>query len=456
MAPAPPPPPAPPAADLVPSKSKFSMTFYGGIEADAIWDSTESLNDVGGVAAIQKPTAYNGASGHHRFQEGFRNSRIGFRINAPEFEGLKTSALVEVDWLGNAPPTFQQTAGGVTEAGFWNNAGMRGRHVYLKMESSYVDLLFGQTWNLFGWQTWFHPLTVQIQGVPGQLFGRTMQLRLSKLIKTDAINVEVAAAAVRPPQRDSGFPDGQGGLRFVLNNWKGVHTAGGIGAKAVDGLSIGVSGLVRQLKVIEFLPPAMGGRLDSNSKVGWGISIDGMLPIIPATPANLGNALTVNGSFQTGSGFNDQYTGLTGGVTYAGLPNPTMANPAPTFNTVTNIDPGLATYDPTGALHTVNWNSFLVGLQYYLPPSGNFFLSANFSQMKSNNIASFLVAPGATPTAAQLGTVFNKVQWGDINLFWNVTPALRFGAEYAYFRETYADGLVVKNQRGQFSGYYVF
>jgi len=96
------------------------------------------------------------------------------------------------------------------------------------------------------------------------------------------------------------------------------------------------------------------------------------------------------------------------------------------------------------------------GLQYYLPPSGNFFLSANFSQMKSNNIASFLVAPGATPTAAQLGTVFNKVQWGDINLFWNVTPALRFGAEYAYFRETYADGLVVKNQRGQFSGYYVF
>jgi hypothetical protein len=430
------------------------MTFYGAIEADTIWDSTESLNDAGGVAAIQKPTTYAGAPGHHRWTESIRNSRIGFRVNAPEFEGLKTSALVEFDWLGNAPPTFQQVAGGVSEAAFWNNTGMRVRHVYLKMESSVVDLLFGQTWNLFGWQTMFHPLTVEIQGVPGQLFGRTAQFRLSHMFKSSAVNVEVAAAAVRPPQRDAGLPDGQGGLRLVLNDWKGVHTAGAVGARAVDGLSIGVSGLVRQFKVIEFLPPAMGVRLDNNSKVGWGISIDGMLPVIPATPAKMGNALTLNGSFQIGSGFNDQYTGLTGGVTYPAVPNPNMVTPAPTYTP--NIDPGLATYDPTGVLHTINWNSFLVGLQYYLPPSGNFFISANFSQMKSDNITSFLVAPGDTPTAAQLGGVFNKVQWADGNIFWNVTPGLRFGAEYAYFRQTYADGLVVKNHRVQLSGMFLF
>src|SRR6266700_8332260 len=235
-APAPAPAPAPAApGDLVIMKSKFTATFYGAIEADAIWDSTESLNDFGGVAAIARPSgSYTGAAGHHRFTESIRNSRIGFRVTAPELAGLRTSALVEVDWIGNAPPTFQQTTGGVSEAGFWNNAGMRVRHVYLKMESYYVDLLFGQTWNLFGWQTWFHPLTVEIQGVPGQLFGRTMQLRLSHLIKTDAVNVEMAAAAVRAPQRDSGLPDGQGGLRLVINDWKGVHTAGGVGARSVD------------------------------------------------------------------------------------------------------------------------------------------------------------------------------------------------------------------------------
>ena len=159
-----------------------------------------------------------------------------------------------------------------------------------------------------------------------------------------------------------------------------------------------------------------------------------------------GNALTLTGSFQTGSGFNDQYSGLNGGSSYPVL--------TPAY--VPNIDPGLVTYDPTGKLHTINWMSFLAGVQYYLPPSGNVFVSVNVAQMKSDNIASFLVAPGATATAAQLGTVFNKVQWGDANLFWNVTPALRFGAEYAYYRQTYADGVVVKNHRAQFSGFLLF
>jgi hypothetical protein len=441
-------------------KSKWAATFYGFLEADAIWDSTEAFVDAAGIAAIPRTTAYGAAPGHHRWTESIRNSRFGFKIAAPTFEGIKVSGQVEADWLGNAPPTSQQTAlyggGGVSEAGFWNNTGMRVRHVFLKMETDYVDLLFGQTWNLFGWQTMFHPLTVEIQGVPGQLFGRTAQFRLSRLIKTDAVNIEVAAAAVRPPQRDAALPDGQGGLRLVINNWKGAHTAGAGSANAVDGLSLGVSGLVRQFKVIEFLPPAMGARLDSNSRAGWGISIDALIPVIPATPTDRANALTLNGSFQTGSGFNDQYSGFTGGISFPALPNPTMASPAPNFNALTNIDPGLATYDPTGNLHTINWTSFLAGIQYYLPPSGNVFISVNFSQMKSDNIASFLVAPGATPSPAQLGGVFNKVQWGDINVFWNVTPALRFGAEYAQARETYADGYVAKNHRAQFSGFFLF
>jgi len=448
--PAPPPsPPAAPApaapADMAVMKSKWAATFYGFLEGDAIWDSTEGLNDAGGIPVLPRPVAYGGATGNHRWTESIRNSRFGFKIAAPEVEGVRVSGQVEVDWLGNAPPTFQQVAGGVSEAAFWNNTGMRVRHVFLKMESDYVDLLFGQTWNLFGWQTTFFPLTVQIQGVPGELFGRTAQFKLSHLFKSDAISVELAAAAVRPPQRDAGVPDGQGGLKLVINNWKGVHTAGGGAGNAVDGLSIGVSGLARQFKVLQFLPAAAGTVPGSNSKMGWGVSVDGMIPVIPATAGHIGNALTLNGSFQTGSGFNDQYTGFTGGVTYPAVPNPGMATPAPTFTP--NIDNGLVTYDATGALHTINWTSFLAGFQYYLPPSGSFFISANVSQMKSDNIASF----GAAPTA-----VFTKVQWADGNLFWNVTPALRFGAEYAYYRETFANNDVVKNHRGQFSGFFLF
>ena len=183
-----------------------------------------------------------------------------------------------------------------------------------------------------------------------------------------------------PPQRDAGVPDGQGGLKFVVNNWKGVHTAGGGAGNAVDGLTVGVSGLVRQFKVLQFLPAAAGTVPESNAKTGWGVSVDGMIPVIPATPGHIANALTLNGSFQTGSGFNDQYSGLTGGVTYPAVPNPGMVTPAPTFTP--NIDNGLVTYDAAGVLHTINWQSFMAGFQYYLPPSGNFFISANVSQMR--------------------------------------------------------------------------
>ncbi len=41
--------------------------------------------------------------------------------------------------------------------------------------------------------------------------------------------MEIAIAASRPPQRDSYVPDVQAGLKFNLNNWKGVATAGGTG-----------------------------------------------------------------------------------------------------------------------------------------------------------------------------------------------------------------------------------
>ena len=61
----------------------------------------------------------------------------------------------------------------------------------------------------------------------------------------------------RPPQRDSGLPDGQAGLRLILNDWKGMRTAGGTGT-SVDPLSVGVSGVARRFRLPIFaaaMPP---------------------------------------------------------------------------------------------------------------------------------------------------------------------------------------------------------
>jgi hypothetical protein len=410
--------------------SKFSADIYGFVEFDSIHDSTESFNDLAGNGGIAR-SGY--ASTHQRTIFGARNSRLGFKMKGPDSEMVKTSAILEMDFFGNQPSP-------VSEAAFIGNPTFRIRHFALKLETPIVDMMFGQYWELFGWQSMYHPNTVEIQGVPGQIYSRAAQIRLSHTFKTDDVNIELAVAAVRPPQRDSSTPDGQAGLRLVLNNWKGLHTAGSTGT-AIDGASIGVSGVVRRFAVNEYAATSVSEK----TKVGSGISIDALIPVVPATPQNKEFALTLTGSFVRGTGIADLYTGLSGGQSMpTTAPNPNNVTPAPAYTA--NVDNGLVAFDAAGDLHTINWWSYMAGFQFYLPPSGSWWVSANFSQMKSTNIDGF-------GTASKL---FNKSYWADGNLFFDVNKAVRLGAEMAYFRQDYVDGVKAHNYRGQFSAFYIF
>ena len=52
-----------------------------------------------------------------------------------------------------------------------------------------------------------------------------------------------------------------------------------------------------------------------------------------------------------------------------------------------NIDSGIVTFDADGNLKTIDWRALVVGFQYYLPVAdGRVWVSANYSQLKSNNI----------------------------------------------------------------------
>jgi hypothetical protein len=414
--------PPEPGKGPVEVKSKWGLTIAGWVQADAVYDTTQSYGQASGGAIMAKPGTYTGD--HDRMQLYMQNSRIGFRGNAPEFNGLKVSGFIEFDFNGNQPA-------GLTETATFSNATLRARHVWVKAESEAVDFLAGQTWHLFGWQPFFHPNTLQLQGVPGQVFTRSVQFRLSKVVKADAVNFEIAVAGVRPPQRDAAIPDGQAGLKLGVNQWKGVHTGGAGAGSTVDGATLGVSGLFRSFRVIN-----PNGSNSSKKATGWGISLDAMIPVIPVTGDDKGNKLTLQGSFQTGSGFNDQYSGLTGGSVTGGPAGYTA-----------NIDNGFVRFDSAGELHTIDWKIFLIDLQYYFPNNGNIWLSANYSQMESGNIKDF----GANPA-----TVYTKMWWYDINLFMNLTPAFRLGAEYAFGKQTMGDDSTRSNIRGQFSAFYIF
>jgi hypothetical protein len=421
--------------------SKFSGTLYGFAEFDAIWDSTQSFNDLAGNAAIARPGTY--AGDHGRLMFGVRNSRLGYKLKGPDSDNLKTSALAEMDFLGNQPQGSPSPAGSpaVSEGSFFTSPTFRLRHYYFKLETPVIDVLVGQYWQLFGWQSLFHPCTVEIQGVPGQIYSRSPQIRFSHAFKGDALTLDLAIAASRPPQRDSVTPDGMVGVKLAVNGWKALHTAGAAGT-AVDPLSIGVSLDGRYFR----LPNLSGSPTQAITMKGGGVSVDVLIPVLPAANVNSGNALTLTGSYVYGQSIADLYTGLTGGITFA-APPPNAMGMAQTYPQ--DIDNGLAVFTADGVLHAIRWQSFIVGAQYYFPTSNHVILAANYSHMSSSNMVNL-------ETMANSSKVFNKSDWADGNLLVDVNAAVRFGLEYAYFRQTYLDGKTAHDNRVQLSGFYIF
>jgi hypothetical protein len=423
---------------------KWSTTMYGFVEADNIWDSTESFNDLAGNGNVQKGTTYAGQNG--RFTMGVRNSRIGFRLRAPEYHRVRASAMIEMDFLGNQGQIGYTQAYQISEGAFFTSPAFRIRHANLKLETPYVDVLFGQYWELFGWQSVYHPNSVQIQGLPGQIYSRTPQVRVSKAIKTNPVTLELAVAMMRAPQRDSWSPEGQGGVRLAINKWTGVATAGSAGT-SIQPLSVAFTADVRQFN----LPPFSGKVADPTvGKTGWGVAVDGFIPLIPGRKNHKGNSLSINGEFAYGYGIGDLYTGLSAGalgVANGAPPNPMKLNPAPTFNP--NADPSLVVFNSDGTAHLIQIQSGLVGVQYYFPGiDGRVFVSANYSHLSSNNTRLHPASATATPRTAE--------DFADANLFWDATPAVRLGLEYAWFHDNFTDNTFADNHRVQLSAFYIF
>ncbi|MBV9945886.1 MAG: hypothetical protein JOZ69_03460 [Myxococcales bacterium] len=433
---------------------KWATTFYGFVEADIIGDTTRSFFDLAGNGQVARSGSQAGDQGRLTF--GIRNSRFGFRVKAPEIAGsVRTSAQLEFDFLGLPNQLVGTTAtgnssglsGGVTEAGIYSNSILRVRHLNLKIETPVVDVLFGQYWALFGWQPLYNPNTVQIQGVPGEVFNRTPQLRVSKTVKAHPITFEAAVAAVRPFQRDNAAPDGQAGLRFAVDSVTGLQTIGAAGTQ-LSPLSIAATGLLRQVRVDS--PPAAKPTTTTNI-VTSAIALDAFIPIIPAKKDKKGNSLSAHAEFTTGYGHADQFTGLTGG---AGLP---------TYNTaamgarqqVANIDPGVVGFAGDYGIHGIQWTTYLIGGQYYFPGlDGRLWIAGSYSHIESNNIQNMVLGSPTAPIGP--GALTKAEDWFDVNLFGDPTPATRFGLEYSNFNTQYVDGQHAINHRVQFSGFFIF
>jgi hypothetical protein len=424
---------------------RWTVMLYGFVEADFIFDTTRSYDDAIGNTLVARSDTYAGRASRTQFS--VRNTRLGLIFTSPNYAGTQGSAVVEADFFGNQPR--EPGSGGSSEKAFFDSPGFRLRHAYLQLKNPYIDVLAGQTYAVFGWQNYFFPCSLEFLGLPNQVFSREAQLRLSHDFDfAGAFAVEIAAAATRPAQRDSGIPDAQAGIRVKFNGWKGITTPGNIGTLALP-LSIGVSGTVRQFKVNAFAPPPTQR---SNSATGWGVAVDVLVPIIPAAHADdRSNRLTLTGSFVTGSGIADLIT-AGGGASFPTLPNPAQMNPPPLYTA--NIDDGLVSFDTRGVVHTIDWWALRAGLQYYLPPTGRFAISANYTQAYSGNMGALFPRGGAE--IELLTRVADRSHYADLNLFFDATSAIRFGLSGQYTKVLYLDGDTPHNVRVMGQALYAF
>jgi len=422
---------------------QLSVTLYGFLQADFIYDTTRSYSEQIGSSLVARTDTYDGTVPRTQFSS--RNTRFGFRFESAELGGIRPVAVLEGDFFGNQPAAPPDQS----EQTYYESPTFRLRHAYLELENDVVDVLMGLTYDVFGWQNRFFPCSAELLGLPNQVYSRNTQLRLSHAFGAEGpVGVEVATAAVRPAQRDSSIPDANAGLLFTLNHFRGIATSGS-GITRAQPLSLGVSGTLRHFKVDAFTPPPTQ---TSNSVLGWGLSVDALVPVIPAHDEyDRSNALTIIGSFVTGTGIGDLMN-ATGGATFPTLPNPALANPPPEYHG--NIDPGIVSFDTLGVLHTIDWQGFKVGLQYYLPPSGRFFFAANYTQAYSANLQDLFPQGGAE--IELLTHVADRSQYVDANLFFDATPAVRLGVAGAYTRVEYLDGERPDNFRGHVQGLYFF
>lgn len=398
--------------------SKFKVSLFGFAQADFEWDSTESCFEFCSNFAVQKSGTYRGD--HSRMVFSPRDSRFGVRFASPEEHGIRASGLLETDFFG---PTT------TSEQGVWSNPVLRIRHAYFKLETPVVDILAGQTGNLFGWASNYLVAGAQEPGLPGQMYQRTSQLRVSKLIKSDAVTTEIAVAAERPVQMDSGRPEGVGGVRLQFNHWTGYHTYY-LSASVAQPASIAVTGDLRGFRISEFSTTPRSGHW----KVGGGVAVDAFLPIVPATKKSHDNALALTGELVIGAGTSDMYTALgAAGTSNAAIPAP----PGGMAGTYTpNFDAGFAAYDAKGNLELLKWTSYMVGAEYYPPGlDGRMGTFASYGHMQSSNSKKF-----GDPTKIR-----DHEDFFGTGLFYDPTKQTRVGLDFGFYGDHYADGSKAQN-----------
>ncbi len=419
----------------------WKVGVCGYVALNAMHDSTQSLGAGLNNAMIARPGTYAGDHGQTQFTA--RDSRINIEAAAPATHGVEASGLIQFDFTGVMPSD-------TTESDAYVFGTPRLRIAVMRLKTPVVDVIAGQYHDLFGWGgSGFFPATLGFLGVPGEIYHRNPQFRVSKTLHSGVADLELAIAAVRPVQKAASVPDGEAGLRVAINHWTGASTQA-YNQPTIAPAAVGVSGIARRFAPADFVArPA-----DPTVGYGWGLAANAVIPIIPRSDnENRNNGLTLTAELSTGSGIADLYTGLTGGLLFPTIANDQGLTPPALYSQ--NIDSGIVTFDGNGSLKPAKWRAIVIGLQYYLPiAGGRVWLTGVYSQVKSTNITVLTPIPDR-------GTIFFKSEYEDVSLFTAVTDAVQLSASFQTVRQLYGDSTptkthVARNNRVEFGAHFFF
>jgi hypothetical protein len=396
---------------------------YGFVELDTIYDTTQGMGDVVGGGPIGRPGTYAGDHGQTTFS--VRATRVGLEVTPPPVGAVRVVGTIEVDFLA-------EPGAGTSEQATWEDPTPRLRQAEIEVATPVVDVVAGQTWQLFGGQPLYLPATVAIQGIPGEVYARAPQLRVSKDIALGGhVTLQLALAAARSPQRASAIPDGQASVALGFPRARARHAGEGATTR-VDPMTLSGSVIGRRFEVNNIAPVSTY----EVGRDGYGIGGQALLPL---RDADGGHAVTLIATIVSGNGISDLYQSLTNGVSNPMVPG-----------YVANIDPDLAMWSvdsrsPSGyALHAIQCESETLSVQYF--PSERMWFGVNGGHFHSGNAASF----GPRPQ------VWNDEDFVDGSGFVALTSSFRLGAGVAWFQQGYVDQVLARDLRVQGSAFLVF
>ncbi len=393
-----------------------SVEVHGFAELDYIFDDTImglGTETIGSTAQIPHAGGYQQNNGQAQFSA--RNSRLD-ALSKVTVDGWDTKGYVEGDFFG-----VTNTA----ENKEFTQPTFRLRHAYMEAQKDGWDIMAGQWWTLFGWNSDNVLATVDDAPIMGTIYERTPRLGLMKTFGDD-FQTQIAVDAERPEEAFSTIPNFNGGIRFKLNDWQSQFAYATGGSKLVP-LSVGISGTFRNYS---YLPT---GKIDFADVSSGGVAVDAQIPVLTATSANVKDnpTLILTGEWMVGKGVADALNGWSGGGS---------ASPA----AYQGLDAGIIGTDGQVQGLLIDDQSWNAQLQFHMPQSVGTYLTFGYGEVYSDN------------NRLMTGSTYNDDNGLFVNVVQDFTDNVRAGIEWSRYQDNYLNNNYGVDHRLQLSTWYRF